>query len=63
MGKDSLSHSCMVYCGFPSGLDSKESTCNAGDPGSIPGSGSSPGESEVKVKLLSRVRLFTTRGL
>ena len=22
----------------------KESTCNAGDPGSIPGSGSSPGE-------------------
>ena len=30
--------------GFPGGSDSKESTCNAGDPGSIPGSGRSPGE-------------------
>ena len=28
----------------PGGSDSKESTCNAGDPGSIPGSGRSPGE-------------------
>ena len=30
--------------GFPSGSYSKESVCNAGDPGSIPGSGRSPGE-------------------
>ena len=30
--------------GFPGGSDSKESTCNAGDPGSIPGSGRCPGE-------------------
>ena len=30
--------------GFPDGSVGKESTCNAGDPGSIPGSGSSPGE-------------------
>ena len=30
--------------GFPCGTDSKESACNAGDPGSIPGSGRSPGE-------------------
>ena len=30
--------------GFPAGSDSKEFTCNAGDPGSIPGSGRSPGE-------------------
>ena len=29
---------------LPGGSDSKESTCNAGDPGSIPGSGRSPGE-------------------
>ena len=29
--------------GFPGGLDSKESTCNAGDLGSIPGLGRSPG--------------------
>ena len=30
--------------GFRGGSDSKESACNAGDPGSIPGSGRSPGE-------------------
>ena len=39
-----------VWCGspgFPGGSDSKESTCNAGDAGdkgSIPGLGTSPGE-------------------
>ena len=30
--------------GFPGGSDGKESACNAGDPGLIPGSGRSPGE-------------------
>ena len=30
--------------GFPCGLDSKESACNVGDLGSIPGSGRTPGE-------------------
>ena len=30
--------------GFPGGSHSKESACNMGDPGSIPGSGRSPGE-------------------
>ena len=29
--------------GFPGGLDSKEAACNAGDLGSIPGLGRSPG--------------------
>ena len=29
---------------FPSGLDGKASACNVGDPGSVPGSGRSPGE-------------------
>ena len=29
---------------FPGGLDSKESACDSGDVGSIPGSGRSPGE-------------------
>ena len=29
---------------FPGGSDSKESTCNAGDPDLIHGSGRSPGE-------------------
>ena len=28
---------------FPGGSDGKESACNAGDQGSIPGSGRSPG--------------------
>ena len=30
--------------GFPDNSVGKESTCNAGDPGSTPGSGRSPGE-------------------
>ena len=32
------------YRGFPGGSDGKASACNAGDPGSIPGLGRSPGE-------------------
>ena len=34
----------MSYEGFPGSSVGKESTCNAGDPGSIPESGRSPGE-------------------
>ena len=34
----------MYFVGLPGGLDGKESTCNAGNAGSIPGSGRSPGE-------------------
>ena len=30
--------------GFPGGLDGKESACNVGDLGSVPGLGRSPGE-------------------
>ena len=30
--------------GLPGGSNGRESACNAGDPGSIPGSGRSPGE-------------------
>ena len=33
-----------IYLGFLGGSDGKESTCNAGDSGSIPGLGQSPGE-------------------
>ena len=33
-----------VYLGFPGGSDIKESSCNAADPGLIPGSGRSSGE-------------------
>ena len=32
------------YMGFPGGSYGKESACSAGDLGSIPGSGRSPGE-------------------
>ena len=32
------------WMGFPGGSDGKESACNAGDQGSIPGLGLSPGE-------------------
>ena len=35
-------HRCLWY--FPAGSDSKASAYNAGDPGSIPGSGRSLGE-------------------
>ena len=34
----------IIKCGFPWGSVSKESACNAGDSGSIPGSERSPGE-------------------
>ena len=33
----------MMLLGLPGGSDGKESTCNAGDLGSIPGLGRSPG--------------------
>ena len=38
---------CLIFVsltGFPGGSDSKVSAYNAGDPGSIPGLGRSPGE-------------------
>ena len=34
----------MVYMDFPHSSVGRESTCNAGDPGSIPGAGGSPGK-------------------
>ena len=39
--------------GFPGGSDGKESTCNTGDPGSIPGSGGSPGEGKTHSSVLA----------
>ena len=33
-----------MFGGFPGNSAGKESSCNARDPGSIPGSGRSPGE-------------------
>ena len=41
-------HMCYIYVmyvmGFPGGSESKESACNAGDLGSIPGLGRFPGK-------------------
>ena len=39
-----LSRFFPIYRGFPGNSEGKESACNAGDPGSILGSGRSPGE-------------------
>ena len=38
--------SSCIYMGFPCGSAGKESACNAGDLGSIPGLGKSPGVGE-----------------
>ena len=35
-----------VFMGFPGSSDGEESVCNAGDLGSVPGLGRSPGEGE-----------------
>ena len=37
-----------IEVGFPGGSNSKESACDAGDPGLIPGLGISPGEGNIK---------------
>ena len=39
-----MSHSSLCSMGFPGGSDGKESACNAGDLGSIPVLGRSPGK-------------------
>ena len=38
----SLKKIVIIYLGFPCGSDGKESTCNAGDLGSIPGGREDP---------------------
>ena len=40
---------CVYVCDFPGGSDCKASVYNAGDLGSIPGSGRSPGEGNGNV--------------
>ena len=41
---DSIISNIVYKMGFPGGSDGKESACNVGDLGSIPGLGRSPGE-------------------
>ena len=48
--------------GFPGGSDSKETSCNAGDLGSIPGSGRSPGERNGSLLQYSGLENSVDRG-
>ena len=60
-------HSCLLLdilrpyssVGFPDDSDGRESTRNAGDPGSIPGSGRSPGDVFLPGKLHARGAWWT----
>ena len=42
--REKIQSQCSINQGFPGSSVGKESACNAGDPGSIPGLGRSPGE-------------------
>ena len=48
--------------GFPGESDGKESACKAGDPGSIPGWGRSPGEGNGYPLQYSCLENFMDRG-
>ena len=48
--------------GFPGGSDGKESACNSGHLGVIPGSGGSPGEGSGNPLQYSCLRNFMDRG-
>ena len=50
------------FRGFPSGSDGKESACNAGDPGSIPGSERSPREGNAYTLQYSYLETPMDRG-
>ena len=50
------------FQGFCGGSDDKESACNAGDPGSIPGPGRSPGEENDYPLQYSRLENHMDRG-
>ena len=47
---------------FPGGLDGKESACNTGDPGSIPGLRVSPGEQNGYPLQYSCLESYMDRG-
>ena len=48
--------------GFPDSLNAKKPTCNAGDPGSVPGSGRSPGEGHGNPLQYSCLEYYLDRG-
>ena len=51
-----------TFGGFPGGSDGKESACNSGDLGSVPGSGRSPGEGVGNPLQYSCLENFMDRG-
>ena len=55
-------HITSFMMGLPGGLDSKKSACNAGDLGSIPGLGRSPGEGNGNPLQYSCLENSTDRG-
>ena len=55
-------HSLWYLRGFPGGSDDKESTCNAGEPGLIPGSGRCPGGRHVYPLQYSYLENLMDRG-
>ena len=55
-------HVTETLVGFPGGSDGKESICNAGVPGSIPGSGRSPGGGHSNPLQYSRLEDPMDRG-
>ena len=55
-----LWHSAFCIVQLPGGLEGKASACNAGDPGSIPGSGRSPGDgNDNPFSILARETAWT----
>ena len=51
-----------AYVGFPGGSDGKESACNAGDSGSVPGLGRYPGEGNGNILQYSCLENSMDRG-
>ena len=51
-----------THRGFPGSSDGKDSACNAGDPGSIPGLGRCPGEGNGYQPQYSCLENFIDRG-
>ena len=53
---------CHLLMGFPGGSDGKESACNVGDPGSVPGLGRSPGGGHGNLLQYSCLKNLMERG-
>ena len=61
--KPELNLSSLPVRGFPCGSNGKQSACNVGDPGLIPGSGRSPGEGNGDLLQYSCLGNAMDRGL